>query len=87
MIDYTIPLNISILFSDNNPKISTALFVATATEYFPSASLGLITAVLTAFTLFFGELLPKALAVSNSELVARKVRKCKEECRILLGGE
>ena len=53
---------------------STALFVATATEYFPSVSLGLITAVLTAFTLFFGELLPKALAVSNSELVARKVR-------------
>jgi Cyclin M transmembrane N-terminal domain len=48
--------------------------VATATEYFPSVSLGLITAVLTAFTLFFGELLPKALAVSNSELVARKVR-------------
>ena len=47
--------------------------MATATEYFPSASLGLITAVLTAFTLFFGELLPKALAVSNSELVARKV--------------
>mmetsp|Transcript_7673 Transcript_7673/g.7774 ORF Transcript_7673/g.7774 Transcript_7673/m.7774 type:complete len:705 (-) Transcript_7673:205-2319(-) len=51
---------------------STALFVATATEYFPTASLGVITAVLTAFTLFFGELLPKALAVSNSELVARK---------------
>jgi hypothetical protein len=27
---------------------------------------------LTAFTLFFEELVPKALAVSNSELVARK---------------
>ena len=59
-----------------SPSLSTALFVATATEYFPSASLGLITAVLTAFTLFFGELLPKALAVSNSELVARKVSAC-----------
>ena len=51
---------------------STALFVATASEIFPNASLGLITAALTAVTLFFGELLPKALAVSNSELVARK---------------
>jgi len=31
------------------------------------------TAGLTAFTLFFEELVPKALAVSNSELVARKL--------------
>ncbi len=52
---------------------STALFVATAEQAFPTASLGLITATLTAVTLFFGELLPKALAVSNSELVARKL--------------
>ncbi|KAJ1440839.1 hypothetical protein B484DRAFT_391087, partial [Ochromonadaceae sp. CCMP2298] len=34
--------------------------------------LGAITAGLTAFTLFFEELVPKALAVSNSELVVRK---------------
>ena len=52
---------------------STALFVASASELFPSASLGVVTTVLTAVTLFFGELLPKALAVSNSELVARKL--------------
>lgn len=50
---------------------STALFVATAVDFFPQASLGTITALLTAVTLFFGELLPKAMAVSNSELVAR----------------
>ena len=52
---------------------STALFVATASEVFPKVSLGVITAILTAVTLFFGEILPKALAVSNSELVARKL--------------
>jgi CBS domain containing-hemolysin-like protein len=52
---------------------STALFVASASDMFPSASLGVVTTVLTAVTLFFGELLPKALAVSNSELVARKL--------------
>jgi len=50
---------------------STALFVTTATEIFPHASLGVITAALTCVTLFFGEILPKALAVNNSELVAR----------------
>ena len=52
---------------------STALFVQIASDLFPKASLGFITAALTAVTLFFGELLPKALAVSNSELVARKM--------------
>ena len=52
---------------------STALFVATITQLFPKLSLGAITATLTAITLFFGELLPKALAVSNCELVARKM--------------
>ena len=52
---------------------STALFVETATRLFPTLSLGLVTAVLTVVTLFFGELFPKALAVSNSELVARRV--------------
>ena len=50
---------------------STALFVTTLTELFPRLSLGAVTAALTAVTLFFGELLPKALAVANSELVAR----------------
>ena len=36
-------------------------------------SLGFVSALLTVVTLFFGELLPKALAVANSELVARKL--------------
>jgi CBS domain containing-hemolysin-like protein len=52
---------------------STALFVTTFQRFFPNASLGFVTFFLTAITLFFGELLPKALAVSNSELVARKL--------------
>ena len=42
-------------------------------QLFPSLSLGSITALLTVITLFFGELLPKALAVANSELVTRKL--------------
>lgn len=52
---------------------STALFVSAASQLFPGLSLGTITAALTAVTLFFGELLPKALAVNNSELVARRL--------------
>eukprot|EP01038_Epipyxis_sp_PR26KG_P011636 gene11636-15586_t len=52
---------------------STALFVATISEIFPNLSLGFVTVALTAITLFFGELIPKAIAVSNSELVARKL--------------
>ena len=54
---------------------STAFFVSTMSSAFPNLSFGLITALLTVFTLFFGELLPKAIAVSNSELVARKTVK------------
>ncbi len=52
---------------------STALFVTTFSSIFPKATLGSITIALTLVTLFLGELLPKALAVANSELVARKV--------------
>lgn len=52
---------------------STALFVTSISRLFPKLSLGLVTAALTVITLFFGELLPKALAVSNSEYVARKL--------------
>jgi putative hemolysin len=50
---------------------STALFVATASIMFPALSLGTITAGLTGITLLFGEILPKALAVSNPEVVVR----------------
>jgi putative hemolysin len=51
---------------------STALFISSIKSFFPNMSLGAITAALTFITLFFGELLPKAFAVSNSEFVARK---------------
>ena len=54
---------------------STALFIQTMSNAFPSLSLPFITALLTMITLYFGELLPKAIAVSNSELVARKTVK------------
>jgi CBS domain containing-hemolysin-like protein len=52
---------------------STALFVTSASALFPQLGLGSITLALTLLTLFFGELLPKALAVANSELVARRL--------------
>jgi len=52
---------------------STALFVATVTHLFPGLSLGFITAMLTGITLLFGELLPKALAASNPEIVIRSM--------------
>eukprot|EP01031_Cornospumella_fuschlensis_P037865 gene37865-45998_t len=65
---------ITILLSTTACSIySTALFVTSMSALFPRLSLGFITAALTVITLFFGELLPKALAVSNSELVARKL--------------
>lgn len=41
-------------------------------QVFGSAGLAYATAALTLTTLFFGELLPKALGVSNAEAVARR---------------
>jgi CBS domain containing-hemolysin-like protein len=52
---------------------STALFVGTVSRLFPQLSLGTVTAALTSITLLFGEILPKALAVSNPEVVVRRV--------------
>lgn len=49
----------------------TALFVSTMQGFFPKLSLGYISGLLTIVTLFFGEILPKAIAVSNSELIVR----------------
>lgn len=40
---------------------------------FGSAGLAYATAALTVTTLFFGELLPKALGVNNAEVVARRI--------------
>lgn len=50
---------------------SAALFTNTAIQVFGSKGIAYATAALTAITLFFGELLPKALGVSNAEMVAR----------------
>lgn len=67
-------LLITILLSTTASSIySTALFVASAKAMFPTLNLGIITASLTLITLFFGELLPKAVAVSNSEYFARSL--------------
>ncbi len=63
---------------------STALFIQTISETFPALSLPFVTALLTMITLFFGELLPKAIAVSNSELVARKTVKSISRLAMLL---
>ncbi len=49
----------------------TALFVSTIQGFFPKLTLGYISGLLTIVTLFFGEILPKAIAVSNSELIVR----------------
>ena len=52
---------------------STALFVTAVAQLLPNLSLGSITAMLTIISLLLGEVFPKALAVGNSELGARKV--------------
>jgi CBS domain containing-hemolysin-like protein len=60
------------LFTTATSIYKTALIVATLERLFPRLSLALITAALTAFTLFFEELVPTSVAVANSELIARK---------------
>eukprot|EP00752_Nemacystus_decipiens_P010105 g9006.t1 len=52
---------------------NAALFTNLAIQIFGSAGLAYATAALTVTTLFFGELLPKALGVNNAEVVARRV--------------
>ncbi|CAM9772915.1 unnamed protein product, partial [Hapterophycus canaliculatus] len=52
---------------------NAALFTNLAIQMFGSAGLAYATAALTVTTLFFGELLPKALGVNNAEVVARRV--------------
>lgn len=47
--------------------------ICTYKQIFGSAGLAYATAALTVTTLFFGELLPKALGVNNAEVVARRV--------------
>lgn len=51
----------------------TAMFITATSQLFPHIGLGILTAILTIITLLIGEVFPKALAISNSELVARKV--------------
>ncbi|CAM9142173.1 unnamed protein product, partial [Ectocarpus sp. 12 AP-2014] len=52
---------------------NAALFTNLAIQMFGSAGLAYATAALTVTTLFFGELVPKALGVNNAEVVARRV--------------
>jgi len=50
-----------------------ALFTNLALQIFGSKGLPYATAALTVITLFFGELLPKALGVNNAEMVSRRM--------------
>lgn len=50
---------------------STALATDVATKLFGSAGVGYATGIMTIIFLFFGEILPKTLAVHNSDKVAR----------------
>uniref|UniRef100_A0A7S1TRQ1 Uncharacterized protein n=1 Tax=Phaeomonas parva TaxID=124430 RepID=A0A7S1TRQ1_9STRA len=52
---------------------SAALFTRMATEALGPAGTSLATAILTVITVFFGELLPKALGVGSAEVVARRM--------------
>lgn len=57
----------------SHPRPSFTLINASQHQIFGSAGLAYATAALTVTTLFFGELLPKALGVNNAEVVARRV--------------
>ncbi|KAG5182379.1 hypothetical protein JKP88DRAFT_269899 [Tribonema minus] len=52
---------------------SAALFTNLAIQLFGAKGLAYATAALTTVTLFFGELMPKALGVNNAEMVARRM--------------
>jgi len=51
--------------------LSTSIVTELATAVLGPAALGYVTVVLTVLFLFFGEILPKSLAVHNAQLVAR----------------
>jgi len=53
--------------------LSTSIATELATAVLGPAALGYVTVVLTVLFLFFGEILPKSLAVHNSQLVARSM--------------
>ena len=67
---------------------STALFADCATTFWgpgETKALAIATAVLTAATLFFGELLPKAIGVNNAEMVARACLPAVNAMTLVLG--
>jgi len=68
--DITRVLTTVLVLTTVSQVVSTVLFTAVVAQL-PQVTLGQATAGLTFFTLFFGELLPKALGVSNAEMVAR----------------
>lgn len=68
--DITRVLTTVLVLTTTAQVVSTVLFT-TIVSQLESISFSQATAFLTMFTLFFGELLPKALGVSNAEMVAR----------------
>ena len=69
--DLTSLLITIMLFSTATSIYKTALLVSTLERVMPQLSLAVVTATLTAFTLFFEELVPTSIAVANSEVVTR----------------
>ncbi|CAM9686559.1 unnamed protein product [Phaeothamnion confervicola] len=71
--DITRVLTTILVASTCSTIYSAALFTNLAIQVFGAKGLAYSTAALTAITLFFGELLPKALGVNNAEMVARSM--------------
>jgi len=72
-VDITRALTSILVATTFSNVLSTALFADCATTFLSgeTKALAMATGVLTAATLFFGEMLPKAVGVNNAEKVAR----------------
>ena len=69
-------LLITILIGNNIVNLFTAsLATVVATQHFASAAIGIATGVTTFFILIFGEIVPKSLAITHAETLARFVAK------------
>lgn len=65
-------LLITILIGNNIVNLFTASYATVvATRFFDSAALGIATGVTTLFILIFGEIIPKSLAYTHNEKIAR----------------
>lgn len=62
----------TILIGNNLVNLFTASYATVvATNYFESAAIGIATGVTTVFILIFGEIIPKSIAYSKNESIAR----------------